>query len=89
MQMWSMLMQRCSHDVFNYPNNINSCTVKPRLSNHINKTYIWLFRQVVAYCCMKVMQRAPADIHLAIGNHLSIVISISPDWMLKTGLTVI
>ena len=25
-----------------------------------NKTYFWLFRQVVAYCCMKVLQKAPA-----------------------------
>ena len=29
-------------------------TVKPVSSDHKNKTYFWLFRQVVAYCCMKV-----------------------------------
>ena len=36
-----------------------SHTVKPVLSNHIKQDiYFWLFRQVVAYCCMKVVQKA-------------------------------
>ena len=34
-------------------------TVKPVLSNHKSKTYLWLFRKVVAYGCMKVVQKAP------------------------------
>ena len=28
-------------------------TVKPLLSDHIKKEYFWIFRLVVAYCCMK------------------------------------
>ena len=35
-----------------------SVTVKPVLSDRINMTYFWLFRQVVAYCCMNVVQKA-------------------------------
>ena len=31
------------------------CTVKPVLSDHVFQT-----RQVVAYCCVKVVQKAPA-----------------------------
>ena len=31
------------------------------IEKHVrNKTYFWLFRQVVAYCCMKVVQKAHA-----------------------------
>ena len=33
-------------------------TVKPVLSSH-KKDIFWLFGQVVAYCCMKVVQEAP------------------------------
>ena len=44
-------------------------TVKPALSDHIlYKTCFWLFRQVVAYCCMQV-----------VSDHLSITIFVT--WM--------
>ena len=32
---------------------------KPVFSDHIKQDLFWLFRQVVAYCCMKVVQKAP------------------------------
>ena len=44
-------------------------------------TYFWLFRQVVSYCCMKVVLKAHAYFHSAISNHPSIAISMSPEWM--------
>ena len=33
--------------------------VKPVSSDHVNQDILSLFRQVVAYCCMKVVQKAP------------------------------
>ena len=70
-------------------------TVQPVLSNHIKKTYFWLFRLVVAYCCMKLVQKAPAGrcrtllqegafcatfiLYSAISNHRSKVMSMSPE----------
>ena len=36
-----------------------SCTVKLVLIDHIKQDIFQLFRQVVAYCCMKVVQKAP------------------------------
>ena len=41
---------------YRYVNN----TARPVFSDHKNKPYVWLFRQVVAYCCMKVVQKAHA-----------------------------
>ena len=38
--------------------NDNKVTVKPVFSDPIN--IFWLFRQVVAYCCMEVVQKASA-----------------------------
>ena len=38
---------------------IDRNTVKPVLSDHIKQDIFWLFRQVVAYCCMKIVQKAP------------------------------
>ena len=32
--------------------------VRPVLSDHIKQDIFWLFRQMVAYCCMKVVQKA-------------------------------
>ena len=34
--------------------------VKPVLSDHAKQDIFWLFRQVDAYCCMKVVQKAGA-----------------------------
>ena len=49
----------------------------------INAPHIyWLFRQVVAYCCMTEMQKAfSALLHSAMNNHLSIVITMPTEWM--------
>ena len=62
---------------------ITTDTVNPVLSDQQHDIF-WLFRQVVAYCCMKVVQIAHAFLHYfhpAISNHLSIAISMSPEWM--------
>ena len=63
---------------------ITKITVRPVLSDHIKQDIFWLFRQVVAYCCMIVVQKAHAFLHYfhsAISSHLSIAISISPELM--------
>ena len=53
-----------------------TCVKRPYLTIPIS-----LFsRQVVAYCCMKVVQKAATFIH-AKSNHLFIAISMSPEWM--------
>ena len=55
----------------------NESTVKPVFSNHI-KLRFWPFRQVVAYCCMKVVFRSFLSyFHSAISNHLSLVSDFS------------
>ena len=57
-------------------------TVKPVFINHIKQDICLLFRQVVAYCCMKVVQKALLRyFRSAMSNHLSIVISMSTEWM--------
>ena len=73
----------CGHTTTLAEHNI---TVKPVLSDHIKQDIFWLFRQVVAYCCMKVVQKSSCRsflryFHSAISNHLSIAISMSPEWM--------
>ena len=61
-------------------------TVKPVLSDHI-KQDIFLAFQGGCFdnnCCMKVVQKALPYmyLHAAIfSNHLSIAISMSPEWM--------
>ena len=48
-----------------------------RLQDHWSPGF-WLFRLVVAYFCMKVVQKAPAG---AISDHMSIAVSLLPEWM--------
>ena len=60
-----------------------TCVKRPDKTRYI----FWLLRQVVAYCCMKIALKP----YSAIYNHLSIVITKSPEWMVisfNTGLTV-
>ena len=38
--------------------SLESSTVKPLLSGHIKQDTFWLFKPLVAYCCMKVVQKA-------------------------------
>ena len=37
----------------------SEATVKSVLNDHIKQDTFWLFGQVVDYCCMKVLQKAP------------------------------
>ena len=71
---------------------VQESTVKPVLSDHIKQDiFFFFFRQVVASCYMKVVQKGlPAGafsrsflhyFHSAISNHLSITISMSTEWM--------
>ena len=61
-------------------------TVKPVLSDHIlYKIYFLLFRQVVAYLLYESSAESSCSFlhyfHSAISSHLSIGISMSPEWM--------
>ena len=56
-------------------NYSQTCVKRSNEKRHI----FGFFRQVVAYCCMKVVQKAPVGAHSAISNHLSIAISMSPE----------
>ena len=53
----------------------NSSTVTPVFNDHIKQDTFWLFRQVVAYCCVRFLHY----FHSALSNYL--VISMSPEWM--------
>ena len=66
--------------------DLKLCTVKPVFSNHI-KQYIFLAFQSGG-CLLLHLNSAESScvsflhyFHAAISNHLSIAISMSPDWM--------
>ena len=48
--------------VFSLDEARNANTVKPVLRDHVKQDTFWLFRQVVAYCCMKVVQKASVEL---------------------------
>ena len=51
-------------------------TVKPVLSDHIKQDIFWLLGQVVAYCCMKVVQKAELSALLSFSNKQTPVYSV-------------
>ena len=65
-------------------------TVKTKLSDHIKQDIhvYWLFKQAVAYCCMKVVQKAPTFIQQQVITCLRQFPCHLNVWSLTTGLTV-
>ena len=48
---------------------------------YTTRRVLGFYRQVIAYCCMKAVQLYLHYFHSAISNHLSIAISMSPEWV--------